>query len=458
MSVSGLLEGLSDRFSLLTYGRRTAPERHQTLQAALEWSLDLLKPDERLLFSRLAAFARTGSIDAAREVCGVAPLSESSVPRLVRRLLRASLLSARENLERWTMLDSVHELALKEQAKTGEAQDLALRHRAWFTLRAESLGPNVGLRDRSDVVASLLADLDNIRHALATGVAVGDSDHVLRTAAAMAPFWISHGDWGAGIGHVRDALALPDGSTVARGRALAALGNLLLLRGETADAEECFRQADEIAITDQDEITLARARSGLGYAAFRRSDLEEAEGRWNDALEHAERAGDDRVAAGILRSLAIAAGSRGDQLEAGRLLDRAIHSAEEAGDDQLLRLLLGSRAEIDLWVGRYADAQNLYGQALHLAATIGDLSARPLLLCELGWVAFLSGDLVRTNRLASEAAELAEELGNRRTVASSLRLRAEGLVRQSRFPEAAADLRRASPWLRIWPHPPRSPV
>ena len=442
-SVTGLLEGLSDRFSLLTYGRRTAPERHQTLQAALEWSLDLLEPDERLLFGRLATFARTGGIDAAREVCGAPPLSESSVPRLVRRLLRASLLSAREDLERWTMLDSVHELALKELAKTGEGQDLARRHRDWFTLRVEALGPNVGLRGRSEVVAGLLADLDNIRYALATGVAAGDSDHVLRTAAAMAPFWISHGDWSAGIGHLQDALTLPDGSGLARGRALAALGSLLLLRGETADAEDRFRQASEIAVTGRDEITLARSRSGLGYVAFRRSDLEEAEMRWKDALEHAERAGDERVAAGILRSLAVAAGSRGDQLGAGRLLDRAIHSAEEAGDDQLLRLLLGSRAEVDLWVGRYEEAQNLYGQALDLASTIGDLSARPLLLSELGWVAFLGGDLIRSHRLASEASELAEELGNRRTLISSLRLRAEVLVRQSRFPEAATYLHRA---------------
>ena len=442
-SLTGLLEGLSDRFSLLTYGRRTAPERHQTLQAALEWSLDLLEPDERLLFSRLATFARTGSVDAAREVCGAAPLSESSVPRLVRRLIRASLLSDRERPEGWTMLISVHELALKELAKTGEAQDLAQRHRGWFTLRAESLGPDVGLRDRGDVVAGLQADLDNIRHALATGVADGDSDHALRTAAAMAPFWISHGDWSAGIGQLQDALSLPNGTGLARGRALAALGSLLLLRGDTADAEERFRKAHELSLVDRDGVTLARSLSGLGYVAFRSSDIEEAERRWKDALAHAEEAGDERVAAGILRSLAIAAGSRGDQLSAGRLLDRAIHSADEAGDDQLLRLLLGSRAEIDLWLGRYTGAQNLYAQALDLASTIGDLSARPLLLSELGWVAFLSGDLIRSHRLASEAADLAEELGNRRTLTSSLRLRAEGLVRQSRFSEAATDLHRA---------------
>jgi predicted ATPase/class 3 adenylate cyclase len=441
-SVSGVLEGLSDRFSLLTYGRRTAPGRHQTLRAALEWSLDLLGPDERLLFGRLAAFARTGTIAAARAVCGTPPLTEASVAELLLRLRRGSLLSG-EDLDRWTMLDSVHELASLELAGTGLADDLAARHREWFARRAEALGHDLGLRGHSGARADLLADLDNVRQALTTGVSAGDSDRALRTAAAMAPFWISHGDWSAGISHLQQALALPDASEGARGPALAALGNLLILRGETAHAEECFQEADEIAASRNDEITLARSRSGLGYVAFRGSDLDRAETRWQDALVHAESAGDERVAAGILRSLAIAAGSRGQQTNAGRLLDRAIRSAEHVQDDQLLRLLLGSRAEIDLWLGRYGSAQDLYGKALGLASTIGDVSARPLLLCELGWVSLLTGDLATTHRLAAEAAELAEDLGNPRALASSLRLRAEGLMRQSRFPEAAADAERA---------------
>jgi predicted ATPase len=457
-SVSGVLEGLSDRFSLLSHGRRTAPGRHQTLRAALEWSLDLLGADERQLFSRLAAFARTGTIGAAGAVCGGPPLSEASVPPLLRRLRRGSLLSSREDLDRWTMLDSVHELATLELAGAGEIDDLAARHRDWFARRAEALGHDLGLRGHSEAMAGLLADLDNIRQALATGMSAGDSDRVLRTAAAMAPFWISHGDWSAGIGHLQQALALPDGAEGVRGPALAALGNLLILRGETADAEECFQKADEIAAGHRDEITLARSRSGLGYVAFRRSDLEQAETRWQDALGYAERAGDERVAAGILRSLAIAAGSRGQQMQAGRLLDRAIRSAEHVQDDQLLRLLLGSRAEIDLWLGRYEQALDLYGQALGLASTIGDLSARPLLLSELGWISLLTGDLTTAHRLASEAAELAEDLGNRRTLASSLRLRAEALCGRAASRRRPRTCSVHSSWRRAWRPLPRSPA
>jgi predicted ATPase/class 3 adenylate cyclase len=442
-SLAGVLDGLSDRFALLTYGRRTAPERHQTLRAALEWSLDLLGSDERLLFGRLATFARAGTAEAAQEVCGAPPLTESSVPSLLRRLLRASLLSTEGDLERWAMLGSVHELALLELQRTGEAGDLAERHRDWFTRRAEALGPDIGLRGRGEVVASLLSDLDNVRLALATATEAGDSDRALRTAAAMSPFWISHGDWSAGVGYLRDALALSGSTGLFRGRALAALGSLLLLRGETAEAEADFQEAKELASSHGDEITQARSASGLGYAAFRRSELAAATASWQEALEHAERAGDERVSAGILRSLAIAAGSRGDQVLAGSLLDRAIASAEHARDDQLLRLLLGPRAEIDLWLGRYAEARDLYGQALELASTIGDLSARPLLLCELGWVALLTGDLVTAVELASDAAELAEDVGNRRTLASALRLRGEALVRRCEFAPATDDLQHA---------------
>ena len=64
-SLSGVLSGLEDRFSLLVRGRRTAPTRHQTLRAAIEWSLDLLEPSERLLFDRLSVFAGSGTNAAA---------------------------------------------------------------------------------------------------------------------------------------------------------------------------------------------------------------------------------------------------------------------------------------------------------------------------------------------------------------------------------------------------------
>jgi predicted ATPase len=57
LSVGQLAERLDDIFAVLVGGVRTAPRRHQTLRATLEWSHDLLAADERVVFRRLAVFA-----------------------------------------------------------------------------------------------------------------------------------------------------------------------------------------------------------------------------------------------------------------------------------------------------------------------------------------------------------------------------------------------------------------
>jgi predicted ATPase len=61
--IAGLLD---ERFRLLTGGRRTAVERHQTLRAAVDWSYGLLSDSERVVFDRLAVFAGGFTLAAAR--------------------------------------------------------------------------------------------------------------------------------------------------------------------------------------------------------------------------------------------------------------------------------------------------------------------------------------------------------------------------------------------------------
>jgi predicted ATPase/class 3 adenylate cyclase len=441
--LSAVLQGLTDRFALLSRGRRTAPSRHQTLRAALEWSLDLLSADERRVFARLSVFAAGGSFDAAAEVCSAAPVPAAAVPGALRRLMRASLLVAHPEIdERWSMLESVRELAAVELAEAGETEP-AVRHRQWFAARAEALGADIGRTDRPDALRELTADHDNIRHAVDTAVGAGDADTGMRLCVAMGAFWTSGLHWTEGIDRLRAVLALPSDDDRLRGRALATAGKLLLLRGDLADADALFTEARARAAVARDDVTLARALSGAGLVAFRGSRLEESQRLWEESLAFAEKTGDERDIASALRSLAIAAGTRGEQDTAGYLLDRAIASARRIGDDQLLRQLLGSAAEMHLWLGAYQLAADEYGDALDLATGIGDLSARPLLLAELGWVALLRGDVAVAAQLAGESVGFAEEFVNRRVLAHALRLHGEALLRRGRPDDAVTALDRA---------------
>ncbi|MDI7065392.1 transcriptional regulator, partial [Klebsiella pneumoniae] len=54
MDVHAISARLDDRFALLTQGRRTALPRQQTLRATLDWSYELLQPQEQQVLRRLS--------------------------------------------------------------------------------------------------------------------------------------------------------------------------------------------------------------------------------------------------------------------------------------------------------------------------------------------------------------------------------------------------------------------
>ena len=82
---------LGDRFRLLVVGSRGAPARHQSLQAAIDWSYDRLSAGEQLLLDRLAVFAGGWTLEAAEHVCAGEGITPGDVLSLLSRLVERSL-------------------------------------------------------------------------------------------------------------------------------------------------------------------------------------------------------------------------------------------------------------------------------------------------------------------------------------------------------------------------------
>ena len=99
----------------------------------------------------------------------------------------------------------------------------------------------------------------------------GDSSTGLRLCIAMGPFWLAGLHWNEGIARLRAVLDLPGDDDRLRARALATAGQLLLLRGDLADADALFTEARTRAAAGHDDLALARALSGAGLIAFRAS-------------------------------------------------------------------------------------------------------------------------------------------------------------------------------------------
>ncbi|MFI8827721.1 BTAD domain-containing putative transcriptional regulator [Streptomyces sp. NPDC053431] len=93
LSADELADRLGDRFRLLSRGDRTAPERHRTLAAVVEWSWELLTEEERTVAARFSVFRGGATPEAVARVCGLDPLDAEDVlvslaeKSLVERLL-----------------------------------------------------------------------------------------------------------------------------------------------------------------------------------------------------------------------------------------------------------------------------------------------------------------------------------------------------------------------------------
>jgi predicted ATPase len=202
-----ILERLSDRFRLLTGGRRGV-QRQQTLAAAIDWSYDLLTDAEQTLFRQLAVFRGSFSLPAVEEIC------RSDAVDLLGSLVSKSLVNVhqREAVPRYRLLETVRLYAEERLLASGEAAELRSAHRDWLLAWLESLPLDELVWGRGD---RLIANSDNLSAALDWSLENDRLDLIARMASRMLGFWWLYarvGEMGAWWGVLADRLAdLPDG-------------------------------------------------------------------------------------------------------------------------------------------------------------------------------------------------------------------------------------------------------
>jgi predicted ATPase/DNA-binding winged helix-turn-helix (wHTH) protein len=189
--VRGLAARLDDRLRLLGDGHRSTLPRHRTLNAALDWSFQLLDPDDRLLLRRLAVFSGGFTIEAAAAVFGT-DRGEVATAEAIARLVRKSLVSPdiRGSILRFRLLETTRAFALDALESDGdlaETEDLHARH------FARAVNGEEGRPAASADHVPFTPDLDNIRTALRWAMSEqGDLDLALSLGSGALPIWLGH--------------------------------------------------------------------------------------------------------------------------------------------------------------------------------------------------------------------------------------------------------------------------
>ena len=160
--------GLGDRLALLTSGRRTALPRHRTLRAVLDWSHELLPEAERLLLRRLAVFVGGFTLEATQSVA-VGPADDTSdVVGSVANLVAKSLISVNAQSETplYWLLDTTRAYALEKLTESGEFEQTAHRHAAYYRGLLERAGAEAETKPLQEWLTTYGRQIDNVRKAL----------------------------------------------------------------------------------------------------------------------------------------------------------------------------------------------------------------------------------------------------------------------------------------------------
>lgn len=158
---------LDERLTLSWPGQRTAQPRHQTLQATLDWSYQLLDDAERQVLCQLPVFVGYFSLEAARQVVAAPALGQEQVVAAIAGLAEKSLLAVHRSGSRvlYRLLESTRAYAASKAAPE-VADAVSLRHALYFRHRLERVAASDGAFARDAERAADGADLGNVRAAL----------------------------------------------------------------------------------------------------------------------------------------------------------------------------------------------------------------------------------------------------------------------------------------------------
>jgi predicted ATPase len=469
LSTAAVAARLDDRFRLLRSGSHAAPTRQQTLAATLQWSHDLLEPEERVLLRRLAIFAGGFELEAVEDVCAVDGIDAPEIADVLARLVEKSLVAVedRGRRRRYRLLETVRLYARDRLDEAGETAALADHHARWA----------VALAERAQDSPRLDRESANLRAALDTLLA-REPDTALRFCVALMPFWLRRIDLEEAKRRFATALEGSPERTRLRADALIAAAAIDFRSGTLAHGMALAEESHVVAVEIGDRRAQWRALQFFGEFGVASDSADVALPWLERALAFARAEGYAAAAALGVHSLAVAHWMLGGFATADRLLDdsiadfRALENSSETIPSPLniaeirtdrlergpgVQLLFEDTLQPFVEVSCETAVSYALANQADVARGLGDLSRAHALLDESrarfeaaeddvglatvlvrgAYISFVEGDLEAARRQLQGALELRTRLGDRR--GRGLALSGLGLIETTTGEHDAAE-------------------
>jgi predicted ATPase/DNA-binding SARP family transcriptional activator len=355
LGVEELARRLDKALTELGTGPQDAPARQHTLQATIDWSYQLLDPDQAVAFVQFAVFAGGATLEAAAAVTG------ASVQTLD-TLNRKSLIDSRgqaDGTRRLIMLETIREYAHARLTQDPALQGVRARHLDHFLRMAEREIQRLWTREESGALQALDRESDNFHAALGWALE-HEPTAALRLAGLLGLFWNVRGE-SDGLAWLQAALSSASGDAPPEDR--------------------------------------ARAHLGVAYQLSARYQHERAREDIDKAMALYRLAGDDGGVSLALEHMSLLWRHGGDLAQAHATAQAACSHARIAGDDGLLGRTLSRLAESATGSERRSSLE----QAAELLARVGDHRGMAMAWTYNAYQALIQGELREANGLLHDA-------------------------------------------------------
>jgi predicted ATPase/transcriptional regulator with XRE-family HTH domain len=405
--------------------RRNVAERHRTLQAAINWSVQLLPIPARDAFGRLGVFAGGGSTDAALAVA-------QADPAILDHLAHANLI--RLEKDRVLLLETLRAFSLEQLTTTGQLRDCREAHARYYAGFAKEVFDGMRGEDQGLWMARAQANHGNCLAALRWALAEENGDIAIAIAGDLWWFWYRRGLFALARELLEAALQLPSSDPAARARALNGAASFCLVFDEY-DANLAYHQ-EGLALRRQlaDSEGIATTLHNMGLTALSMGDYDQAMTWLEESIAVYP---EDQTSA--LAHLGLIAQETLNLDQARQWLELAYEGAMAATDRWMQAFVMNYLADVLRESGELGEAYRLAQVSLNLFAELEDSYYLPDAQLTLAQIALAEDNFTTATALVNLAREQYEARDDPVFVATVLLVAAELALKRG-VPEEAAGL------------------
>jgi predicted ATPase len=490
LSVEELAARLEDRFRLLTQGSRTAQPRQQTLQAALDWSHDLLSEPERTLLRRLSVFAGGWTLAAAEAVCACGasvecevlsvkgdnigpesltlntqhstlPLAEGDVLDLLTALVEKSLVfysyEERAGEGRYGLLETVRQYAHERLLEAGEEPSVRGHHLSFFLRLVQEAEPKLFGGEQGVWLDRLEGEHDNLHAAIDWSLEAEEGwPEGLALTRELFPYWDLRNRFAGALEYLkRFAARSADLPLDERANVFHLAGLVSMKQANYPAARQFFEESRSLRRQQGELDEDPRQLQGLGALALHEGDYAHAAALLHESIRlyrEYEEAGSDfdrSSCAWTVDILGLVAYSVGDFTSARSCYEQSLTRFRETDEKIGIASALLGLGRIAVMEGEYSRAHALLNDSLSLFRDVKEKHSAVWVLNSLAWIGWHEGENATARGHLVEALVLCRETGRYRETIDTListghlAQRQENPTRAARHFAAAEALRAA---------------